>query len=97
MIRRPPRSTLFPYTTLFRSHRSEVFPQPSGLAGHQTQAVQRLRKVESQNLGAGGSRPERTARSRGMKPVLVMARRNRLGYLAFHLDTDVVRQHEFFP
>src|SRR5256885_10908754 len=26
MIRRPPRSTLFPYTTLFRS--SEVQPQP---------------------------------------------------------------------
>src|SRR5258707_1929508 len=24
MIRRPPRSTLFPYTTLFRSHRSRV-------------------------------------------------------------------------
>src|SRR2546427_5624082 len=23
MIRRPPRSTLFPYTTLFRSHRAE--------------------------------------------------------------------------
>src|SRR2546421_6762142 len=23
MIRRPPRSTLFPYTTLFRSHRSD--------------------------------------------------------------------------
>src|SRR3712207_9442727 len=29
MIRRPPRSTLFPYTTLFRSWRS-----PSGLRGH---------------------------------------------------------------
>src|SRR5205814_4847624 len=26
MIRRPPRSTLFPYTTLFRSHRSERPP-----------------------------------------------------------------------
>src|SRR5258707_8655445 len=25
MIRRPPRSTLFPYTTLFRSHRFEQF------------------------------------------------------------------------
>src|SRR5438477_9888121 len=25
MIRRPPRSTLFPYTTLFRSHGPEVF------------------------------------------------------------------------
>src|SRR5690349_23924285 len=24
MIRRPPRSTLFPYTTLFRSHRSNL-------------------------------------------------------------------------
>src|SRR2546427_8013947 len=27
MIRRPPRSTLFPYTTLFRSHRSLVVAQ----------------------------------------------------------------------
>src|SRR3989449_5665993 len=26
MIRRPPRSTLFPYTTLFRSHLFRVFP-----------------------------------------------------------------------
>src|SRR5258708_29715637 len=25
MIRRPPRSTLFPYTTLFRSHATEIF------------------------------------------------------------------------
>src|SRR3712207_6891701 len=25
MIRRPPRSTLFPYTTLFRSHQPEAF------------------------------------------------------------------------
>src|SRR5256885_2563945 len=29
MIRRPPRSTLFPYTTLFRSHR----PRPARAAG----------------------------------------------------------------
>src|SRR2546422_6217225 len=26
MIRRPPRSTLFPYTTLFRSHAANEFP-----------------------------------------------------------------------
>src|SRR3712207_7471612 len=25
MIRRPPRSTLFPYTTLFRSHWSDIY------------------------------------------------------------------------
>src|SRR3712207_8821441 len=29
MIRRPPRSTLFPYTTLFRSH-DETWTQPWG-------------------------------------------------------------------
>src|SRR3712207_9132761 len=35
MIRRPPRSTLFPYTTLFRSHPAvtELQPAPSGVAG----------------------------------------------------------------
>src|SRR5256885_17061678 len=29
MIRRPPRSTLFPYTTLFRSHVQPECPRPS--------------------------------------------------------------------
>src|SRR3712207_7513752 len=35
MIRRPPRSTLFPYTTLFRSAALDV-PQPSGTRVDQT-------------------------------------------------------------
>src|SRR2546426_8731867 len=30
MIRRPPRSTLFPYTTLFRSLRAELSGAPGG-------------------------------------------------------------------
>src|SRR5256885_7391291 len=30
MIRRPPRSTLFPYTTLFRSARSHLAADPEG-------------------------------------------------------------------
>src|SRR3989475_9714787 len=33
MIRRPPRSTLFPYTTLFRSTRRIVFPLEGNLYG----------------------------------------------------------------
>src|SRR5215204_3593127 len=32
MIRRPPRSTLFPYTTLFRSDRRAGGPRPAGSA-----------------------------------------------------------------
>src|ERR1039458_519533 len=34
MIRRPPRSTLFPYTTLFRSYHGQLTPGESGRAGH---------------------------------------------------------------
>src|SRR2546422_3367500 len=38
MIRRPPRSTLFPYTTLFRSVRivaeRSIRPRPLALSGH---------------------------------------------------------------
>src|SRR2546422_6650617 len=30
MIRRPPRSTLFPYTTLFRSHQEQLVPHALG-------------------------------------------------------------------
>src|SRR5258707_6923785 len=39
MIRRPPRSTLFPYTTLFRSHGStsdDLLPRGSIQAGSET-------------------------------------------------------------
>src|SRR3712207_8930640 len=41
MIRRPPRSTLFPYTTLFRSgeriggHLPELVPKRVGVRGHE--------------------------------------------------------------
>src|SRR5260370_38091200 len=34
MIRRPPRSTLFPYTTLFRSEVAPPFVAVGDLAGH---------------------------------------------------------------
>src|SRR5688572_31383114 len=40
MIRRPPRSTLFPYTTLFRSHERLQVPNPS----LQTMAMAELNK-----------------------------------------------------
>src|SRR5215510_4639285 len=34
MLRRPPRSTLFPYTTLFRSLRARDVPVPVGTLAH---------------------------------------------------------------
>src|SRR2546427_1634158 len=39
MIRRPPRSTLFPYTTLFRSVGKEVLAQCDVLAGQPVQEL----------------------------------------------------------
>src|SRR5260221_7513896 len=47
MIRRPPRSTLFPYTTLFRSTHSGVYPLLFAFAWGSSQAV-----------GAAGARSE---------------------------------------
>src|SRR2546430_12063276 len=52
MIRRPPRSTLFPYTTLFRSHRGAAVPERlPGCAGGGIRARARP--------GRGGRRPGR--------------------------------------
>src|SRR5258705_6839287 len=56
MIRRPPRSTLFPYTTLFRSPRLEVARAAQrGAHGHQRE-LQRQRGNEPAQVIAGERR-----------------------------------------
>src|SRR2546422_7494946 len=57
MIRRPPRSTLFPYTTLFRS----LLFRPAGLGSHLGEALPgdvRLRPKESQATAGRGRIPQ---------------------------------------
>src|SRR3712207_7305414 len=49
MIRRPPRSTLFPYTTLFRSP-----PLPRNLRIHREHRVSREERAEQQPVEKGG-------------------------------------------
>src|SRR2546430_16248961 len=69
MIRRPPRSTLFPYTTLFRSRRARAGdrrgrPQGPGRlrrpqredAGLRRSRVRALRAARGQRRGGGGGR-----------------------------------------
>src|SRR2546430_13081653 len=60
MIRRPPRSTLFPYTTLFRS-------QPDGRADGRTAGLPLRDEVDA--IDGGVKAPEGIARSTE-KPVL---------------------------
>src|SRR2546425_6816270 len=72
MIRRPPRSTLFPYTTLFRSHqetRSRGVADPADRQGrlaphHGVGIVLRLaeqRRVERAGVGGGERSEEHTS------------------------------------
>src|SRR3712207_6857606 len=60
MIRRPPRSTLFPYTTLFRSARGPGGPQRRRRVAHVAQDVGQRggasRRLTGQVLRAGGVR-----------------------------------------
>src|SRR5256885_9249750 len=52
MIRRPPRSTLFPYTTLFRSHRCRGRPgaPPPRAANHRAVVTISLEQRVHRNL-----------------------------------------------
>src|SRR5258705_13440104 len=55
MIRRPPRSTLFPYTTLFRS-RAGVEPEPQALedaGGECDHVLERARQLDADDVGVG--------------------------------------------
>src|SRR2546430_10427904 len=56
MIRRPPRSTLFPYTTLFRSGRElqEPFPYRGGYEPRAASAGADLRGKRGERLGEPG-------------------------------------------
>src|SRR2546422_6074094 len=79
MIRRPPRSTLFPYTTLFRSR-----PGPTPQPDRRHHVVPRPRRGEDRSRGArrGHARPRRgeparrddRARSGRRRPAAPLAR-----------------------
>src|SRR2546430_6853529 len=66
MIRRPPRSTLFPYTTLFRSERADQVDDALRLRGARARRARRLepertRGMHRAELGELGS-PRRSDR-----------------------------------
>src|SRR5260370_2231476 len=73
MIRRPPRSTLFPYTTLFRSQRDVLLnlvvgSHIAGLATHRPLGVQALveTRVGRQRAVTAVTRPAQSQRNAGV-------------------------------
>src|SRR5437773_6778740 len=67
MPRRPPRSTLFPYTTLFRSERDMLADQGNGLGGEELDAPLEVANVHLDVIEDDGH-PFR-GRLQRMKPV----------------------------
>src|SRR2546427_280640 len=82
MIRRPPRSTLFPYTTLFRSHPEQPRAE-AGAAVEPGTPVQNLEVARLERVLRGGPVPgaagERPAECRGVQP--------------FELQLQSIRRH----
>src|SRR5687768_17882867 len=66
MIRRPPRSTLFPYTTLFRSELTQVHGNTNGLSPSDLKSLERIyrRRVPFDTLTTPELTRSRDLRSR---------------------------------
>src|SRR2546430_7289075 len=74
MIRRPPRSTLFPYTTLFRSRRQEI-------DAHHGQS----RRAERPQLAAPTSGATQDDRRRDRKSTRLNSSHSQISYAVFCL------------
>src|SRR3712207_7885569 len=64
MIRRPPRSTLFPYTTLFRSEKAGRGPQQQQPRAAEAKGLVRQRDAEEEEGESVGHRDRRGRRPR---------------------------------
>src|SRR5690349_25157862 len=69
MIRRPPRSTLFPYTTLFRSHASH----PGALRQRHRPRVQRALHHPGQTMKERVATYTKSQRSQGLTEFAIIA------------------------
>src|SRR2546427_4740492 len=87
MIRRPPRSTLFPYTTLFRSY--------LGLLVH----TQHARNVRTEDVGVHEPDALALARERDRKSTRLNSSHSQISYAVFCLkkkkgEARLIPEHE---
>src|SRR2546422_7334577 len=82
MIRRPPRSTLFPYTTLFRSRTN---PDEKFLANLIVRESDRLSRLLSEFLDFSRVRVTECARSRDRKSTRLNSSHGYISYAVFCL------------
>jgi len=77
-------------------HGAEIFAQAPGVAGNQAKGLQRFRKIEIEEAGAGGCRTERPASSGGVKTIFIVSRGDGFCDFALHFHAQVIRRHPFF-
>src|SRR2546427_4183120 len=88
MIRRPPRSTLFPYTTLFRSRSVRAQPDSDATQGKPAQSRGRRHRARGSDGGIGGARTSggRHARvGRDRKSTRLNSSHSQISYAVFCL------------
>src|SRR5256885_9516103 len=102
MIRRPPRSTLFPYTTLFRSRLPRAGGDRGVARGAPPAGDLPLRRGQGGGGGAdrGGAPPRRPARPVGAgdrKSTRLNSSHLVISYAVFCLKKKIQRTHQAAP
>src|SRR2546421_6350908 len=87
MIRRPPRSTLFPYTTLFRSVQGGFNPFDHYGAAFAVEGLE-IREAAANVLGCGEQRPRTERRDR--KSTRLNSSHDQISYAVFCLKKKKV-------
>src|SRR3712207_8899766 len=97
MIRRPPRSTLFPYTTLFRSDEQAVLEagpgDPLQVLGRDDLVGVDVRPA--QRSGGGGVRGEGGHRAQDRKRTRLNSSHANISYAAFCLKKKTNEPHRY--
>src|SRR5260221_3589185 len=89
MIRRPPRSTLFPYTTLFRSRVAEARTPEAQGAGHPQRAFQGGRRFgRLAYAGTVRRHPRRGRAARDRKSTRLNSSHTVISYAVFCLKQE---------
>src|SRR3712207_8277675 len=99
MIRRPPRSTLFPYTTLFRSVRARLRQQPSPAPQPALLAIGPADPVLGGVVAAGQHRADRKSTrlnsSHANISYAVFCLKKKKTSTNYHLSTPDERVHKY--
>src|SRR3712207_8880279 len=92
MIRRPPRSTLFPYTTLFRSSTEPGQPLGSLLNTSRSHHVAFGRESVDQMVSRSEEHTSELQSRQYLVCRLLLEKKKRFAHAAVHVDPELVRQ-----